>query len=56
MSTCRPFSPIRQQLAPGQPPQYAGYLAWQGLVALEDLPDEVQELLAGKTTIYKVRC
>lgn len=36
-------------------PSYAGYLCWQGVVEQADLPAEISELLADRTTIYKVR-
>lgn len=47
-------STLRHQLLPKCQPTYAGYLAWRGIARVDDLSGEVQHLLAGKTTMYKV--
>jgi len=48
-------STLRNQLLPKCQPTYAGYLAWRGIARVDDLSGEVQHLLAGKSTMYKVR-
>jgi 2-polyprenyl-6-methoxyphenol hydroxylase-like FAD-dependent oxidoreductase len=47
-------STLRHQLLPKCQPTYAGYLAWRGVARVDELSGEVQHLLAGKTTMYKV--
>ena len=47
-------STLRNQLLPKCQPTYAGYLAWRGIARVEDLSGEVQHLLTGKATMYKV--
>jgi hypothetical protein len=48
-------STLRNQLLPKCQPTYAGYLAWRGVARVDELSGEVQHLLAGKTSMYKVR-
>jgi 2-polyprenyl-6-methoxyphenol hydroxylase-like FAD-dependent oxidoreductase len=40
-------STVRQQLWPTVQPTYAGYLAWRGLVAEDEMPPAAQEILHG---------
>jgi hypothetical protein len=53
--SCRMNSTLRNQLLPKCQPTYAGYLAWRGVARVDELSGEVQHLLAGKTSMYKVR-
>ena len=41
-----PRSTIREQLLPGTSPQYAGYVAWRGLLPERDAPADAQALFA----------
>lgn len=52
--SCRADSFVREQMMPGLIPQYAGYVAWRGIVAEASLPLDVKALLANKYTIFKV--
>jgi hypothetical protein len=47
-------STLRNQLLPKCMPTYAGYLAWRGIARTDDLSAEVQHLLTGKATMFKV--
>lgn len=42
-----PRSAVREQVIPGLAPNYAGYVAWRGLVPEKDLPARAADVLAG---------
>ena len=45
-------SPTRQRLLPDVEMEYAGYLAWRGLLPQSDLPDDLAEYLGTTYVIY----
>ncbi len=45
---------MRQQLLPGIAPEYAGYVAWRGVVAENALPAALRATFAGKFTFYQM--
>jgi 2,6-dihydroxypyridine 3-monooxygenase len=48
-------SAIRQQLLPDVLPEYAGYVAWRGLVNESDLKPAINEVFQDKFTFYQWR-
>jgi 2-polyprenyl-6-methoxyphenol hydroxylase-like FAD-dependent oxidoreductase len=46
------WSAVRQQLLPKIAPQYAGYVAWRGVVAENALPAALRETFLDKFTFY----
>src|SRR5258706_1583432 len=48
------WSAVRQQLLPKIAPEYAGYVAWRGVVAENDLPAALRETFLGKFTFYQM--
>ncbi|WP_341892022.1 FAD binding domain-containing protein [Variovorax sp. YR752] len=42
-----PRSAVREQVIPGLAPNYAGYVAWRGLVPEKELPASAADVLAG---------
>jgi 2-polyprenyl-6-methoxyphenol hydroxylase-like FAD-dependent oxidoreductase len=46
------WSAVRQQLLPQIAPEYAGYVAWRGVVAENALPTPLREFFLNKFTFY----
>jgi 2-polyprenyl-6-methoxyphenol hydroxylase-like FAD-dependent oxidoreductase len=48
------WSAVRQQLLPKIAPEYAGYVAWRGVVAENALPAALRETFLGKFTFFQM--
>src|SRR5712671_1936994 len=48
------WSAVRQQLLPKIAPEYAGYVAWRGVVAENDLPVALRETFLDKFTFFQM--
>jgi 2-polyprenyl-6-methoxyphenol hydroxylase-like FAD-dependent oxidoreductase len=48
------WSAVRQQLLPKTAPEYAGYVAWRGVVAENTLPPLLRETFLGKFTFFQM--
>jgi 2-polyprenyl-6-methoxyphenol hydroxylase-like FAD-dependent oxidoreductase len=48
------WSAVRQQLLPKIAPEYAGYVAWRGVVAESALPAILRETFLGKFTFFQM--
>jgi 2-polyprenyl-6-methoxyphenol hydroxylase-like FAD-dependent oxidoreductase len=48
------WSAVREQLLPKIAPEYAGYVAWRGVVAEDVLPTALRETFLGKFTFFQM--
>jgi 2-polyprenyl-6-methoxyphenol hydroxylase-like FAD-dependent oxidoreductase len=48
------WSAVRQQLLPKIAPEYAGYVAWRGVVAEEELPTTLLKVFLDKFTFFQM--
>ena len=48
------WSAVREQLLPKIAPEYAGYVAWRGVVAENVLPSALRETFLGKFTFFQM--
>jgi 2-polyprenyl-6-methoxyphenol hydroxylase-like FAD-dependent oxidoreductase len=49
------WSAVRQQLLPKIAPEYAGYVAWRGVVAEEALPETLRNTFLDKFTFFQMQ-